>query len=93
MELKNFMECLVEEQLNEIFATQVNSGCSCERCRQDVAALALNLLPPRYVVSQQGELYIKANGLESQFTTDILIAISKAMAIVQAQPHHDSRKP
>jgi len=33
--------------------------CKCERCRMDIAAYALNRLPPRYVHSLAGELIHK----------------------------------
>lgn len=48
MEFRNYMEELVICVLDEILARQ-EIGCKCQRCRLDIAALALNNLPPKYV--------------------------------------------
>lgn len=87
MELKNFMEELVLRQLDHIIAGDPRV-CACEKCRYDVAALALNFLPPRYVVTHKGETYTKVKALEQQFTIDIITAITHALKIVNSEPHH-----
>ena len=91
MQLKNYMEDLVWEKLDEVMDTQLDM-CHCERCRYDVASLALNFLPPRYVVTNLGETYTRVKSLEMQFIIDILSAISHAMIIVKAKPNHDVEK-
>ena len=48
MLFKNYMEDAVEATLDEIL--EWKDTCRCERCRSDVKALALNHLPPKYVV-------------------------------------------
>lgn len=88
MKIKNCMEDLVFSRLEEIIAAQGNI-CNCAKCRADIAALALNFLPPRYIVTQQGETYTKARSLEQQFTTDIVIAIIHAAKIVGKAPQHE----
>ena len=62
--------------------------CQCERCRYDVASLALNSLPPRYVVTAEGEAYTRVKALELQFVIDIVSAVSRAIIIVHNQPRH-----
>ncbi|CVK17801.1 late competence development ComFB family protein [Sporomusa sphaeroides] len=91
MELKNFMEDLVWQQLDEVIENHKHA-CRCEQCRFDTAALALNLLPPHYVVSARGETFSKAKSLEQQFNVDILTAISQAIQIVSSRPRHESKK-
>jgi competence protein ComFB len=91
MIIKNFMEDLVWSQLDRVLARQRNI-CTCERCRYDIAALALNFLPPRYVVSDMGETYTKVKSLEQQFTIDIITAITNAAIIVNKVPHHSGEK-
>lgn len=55
----------------------------------DVQALALNRLPPRYVVSDQGEVFARTVSLNSaQFEVDILHAVLTAISIVTAHPRH-----
>lgn len=88
MQLKNFMEDLVWQQLDEVLESHKNV-CTCEKCRFDIVAVALNLLPPRYVVTAQGETYSKAMSLEQQFNVDIVTAISQAVQLVSSQPRHE----
>lgn len=88
MQVKNFMEDLVWEKVDEVIDCQKNL-CRCEHCRYDVVALALNFLPPRYVVSHQGEMFTKVKELEQQFNIDILSAITNAAIIVSGKPRHE----
>ncbi|HWR43646.1 late competence development ComFB family protein [Sporomusa sp.] len=90
MQLKNFMEDLVWQRLDEVLAGHRNV-CKCEKCRYDVVALALNFLPPRYVVTSQGETFTRVKSLEQQFNVDILTAISHAVQIVSSRPHHEPK--
>lgn len=91
MQVKNYMEDLVFERLNEVLEKYKNI-CTCEKCRYDIAALALNFLPPRYFVTSQGETYARTKSLEQQFNIDILTAISHAVKIVTSHPHHDGKE-
>ncbi len=87
MELKNYMEDLVFQRLDRVISTNPKV-CKCEKCRYDIAALALNFLPPRYIVTDKGETYARAKSLEQQFNVDIITAITHAIKIVNSQPHH-----
>lgn len=87
MNIKNYMEDLVWGQLDAVIARH-REVCTCEKCRYDIAALALNFLPPRYIASDKGETYTKVKALEQQFNIDIITAISHAIKIVSSQPHH-----
>lgn len=89
MIIKNYMEELVFSMLNDVIN---NIGvCSCEECIFDIAALALNELPPKYVVTEKGELYSKTNILRQQFEVDVLAAITKAAEKVRENPRHDDQ--
>ncbi|MGI5918365.1 MAG: late competence development ComFB family protein [Christensenellales bacterium] len=61
---RNIMEDLVENKLGELMRSA--DMCCCERCRADTKALALNKLPPRYVVSVGGEVYAHFQELSTQ---------------------------
>ena len=87
MEIKNHMENLVWENLDSVLASHPKA-CKCEKCRYDIAALALNFLPPRYVVTERGQTYARIKSLEQQFNVDIVTAITHAIQIVNARPHH-----
>ena len=85
--LRNFMEDAVTYKTNDILKTM--NICKCEKCKLDIIAIALNELPPKYVVSQMGELFTKVNELTQQFEVDIESAIVKAAVQVAKNPKHD----
>jgi len=89
MEVKNFMEILVWEMLDKVLETR-QDVCKCDSCRYDIVALALNDLPPRYVVSQKGETYTRAMTLGQQFYIDIIAKITQAANVVALHPRHTS---
>lgn len=88
VELNNLMENIVEQRLEEILAKDQSGLCRCGQCRLDVTALALNSLPPRYVVTDRGAAYAKANNLEMQLFVDVVAAITKALQVVRRNPRH-----
>ena len=87
MELSNMMEPLVWQRIDSIIAAH-EGACACEKCRLDVAALALNMLRPQYVVTTRGAAYAKSRSLDQQFSVDIVTALSNAVRQVNACPHH-----
>ncbi len=84
--LKNLMEDAVLQLIDETMDKK--STCSCEQCRMDIAAIALNKLPPRYVVTSKGASYGKADLLELQRYIDIVGAITQAVKLVKEHPRH-----
>lgn len=88
MEVKNYMEIYVWDMLDRVLDKR-DDVCKCDICRHDIAALALNDLPPRYVVSRTGETYTKAKTLEQQFMIDVIAKITMAANVVAAHPRHD----
>ncbi len=87
MIVKNFMEDIVFHCMDEILK-DINM-CKCDICRMDIAAKALNDLPPQYFVTKKGEVYSKINNLKTQFEVDVIAAITKAAVIVKRYPRHD----
>ncbi|MGB3991023.1 MAG: late competence development ComFB family protein [Acetivibrionales bacterium] len=86
VQIKNYMEEIVFGQMKEVLA-DINM-CTCEKCLLDIAAIALNDLPPKYVVTKKGELYSKINTLGQQFEVDVVSAITKAAVLVKRRPRH-----
>lgn len=64
--------------------------CACERCRNDIMALALQNLPPRYSTTRQGEVWINLELQSPQLKMDVLKAIVRAVEKVSQHPRHDS---
>ncbi|MCI8406454.1 MAG: late competence development ComFB family protein [Oscillospiraceae bacterium] len=83
---KNVMEDLVEEQFDKIQKTL--QCCTCEYCRSDIIAHALNHLPGKYVVTPRGEIYSKTYALGLQHGTDITAALTAAANVVREHPRH-----
>jgi competence protein ComFB len=92
LELHNLMEKIVEQRLEEILAKDQSGLCRCSQCRLDVTALALNNLPSRYVVTERGEAYSKANSLEIQLYVDVLAALTRALQAVNRKPRHTAEQ-
>ena len=86
--LKNFSETEVSILLEEILQKYDNI-CKCEKCKLDIKALALNSLSTKYIVSEQGEIYTKAlNEIDKQEQINVIMAITKAIEKVSANPKH-----
>lgn len=87
MALVNIMENIVKDRLDEMLHSE--DCCKCERCVEDMTALALNKLPSRYVSTHNGELFSKINSLIRQNSVDLNIAVAEAIACVSKKPAHD----
>jgi len=85
--LKNHMEDAVNWVL-PLVLKEYSDLCTCERCREDIKAIALNRLKPIYVSSKQGESYAKLNNMSLQSKTDIMQKIVEAIEIVKNNPKH-----
>ncbi len=84
MGVMNYMEVVVENLLPAILES--NPGvCNCEKCKADIKAIALNHLPPKYIVVQSGDVHSNIDILSIQFedvvTNAILYAIKKLGAL------------
>lgn len=88
MELHNFIEDDVINAINKL-GDSLGDWCNCEKCKLDVAALALNNWQPRYVVTEKGRLLGRANNMNQQFNTDVILEVTKAIKLVAINPHHE----
>ena len=88
IEMKNYMEDCVMNMLPAVLET-MDDICKCERCQMDIAAYALNYLPPKYVVARTGRLYAKLNTMYAQFHVDVATAVTNGAKMVSENPRHD----
>lgn len=79
----NLVEQLVAERLDSVF--EKFNCCRCDKCRHDVAALALNALPPQYVVAEPEEI---PELLTQAPVKDIPGALVKAILQIKNNPQH-----
>ena len=87
MEYRNLMEDIVLRNLDSVMES--GGGCTCDACRSDVMAYALNHLKPHYVATRQGRLMVKLQSYTSQSRADVLSALSEAASLVAQSPRHD----
>lgn len=87
VELINFMEDVVTSYVDEVIEND-ESFCGCPRCRLDVIALALIHVTPKYVVTTKGYAYARMGELQAQFRADTIVAVTNALKVVKARPHH-----
>ena len=84
----NVMESTVFNALDEVL--RKNEGlCDCEHCRLDIAAIALNKLPPIYVVTAEGEVISRVETMKAQKMVDVIKAITEGIDIVCKNPRHE----
>ena len=81
--LVNLAEQLVADRLEAVF--EKFNCCRCDKCRHDVAALALNTVQPQYVVTTLEEIPAL---LEAADTREIPGALVKALLHVKNHPKH-----
>ena len=86
MAIVNIMEGFVEDRIKDML--EVEQCCKCERCLDDMKAIALNRLPAKYVSSHNGELFSKLDSMIRQNSVDINIAVAEAIYMVGKRPSH-----
>ncbi|MBQ9364326.1 MAG: late competence development ComFB family protein [Schwartzia sp.] len=91
MELRNFMEDIVSQNISSVLKEYPNC-CRCDECRMDIACIALNHLPPKYVSTHQGNIYARLDGMSVSYMTRVIEEIAKAIEIVEKNPRHDASK-
>lgn len=85
MVLVNLMEALV---LSRLDATLMRFNCcKCNKCKKDIAAIALNKLTPKYVVICH-EDESKKKQAEEQYGTEVTSALVQAIMLVKKEPRH-----
>lgn len=88
MSMKNYMEDVIREVFAEVLKNNPDF-CQCEKCKQDVLALALSKIKGRYAASPEGEIFARVEQADRQVRTDALLAIMQAVQQVSANPRHD----
>ncbi|GGI43918.1 hypothetical protein GCM10008018_04520 [Paenibacillus marchantiophytorum] len=87
MAVFNAMETIVINMYDE-FTKSYELKCDCTKCKEDILALVLNKIPPRYTSSEKGQLFIKGMYINSQLQSDVMRELMDAATIVADQHHH-----
>ncbi|MGC8778073.1 MAG: late competence development ComFB family protein [Candidatus Caldatribacteriaceae bacterium] len=83
--IKNILEKVLRDLLPELYQMKPEL-CHCKQCEDDVLALALKSLPPKYVSREEGEVYARLELESPQFQVDMLEALLLAANKVIAHP-------
>ncbi len=86
--LINLMEETVLNKIDQLLPA--TSYCKCESCRMDMAAYALNRLPPQYVQSITGKVLYRFASTQVQRDIEVTVAVSQAIEVVGKSPHKNA---
>jgi competence protein ComFB len=87
----NYPELAVKELIDDVlnqYAQNNANVCRCKRCKNDIMALALNNLPPKYVVTDHGQIYTKAIYDQVGGKAQVIAALTSAIQKVHHNPRH-----
>ncbi|MBN2853170.1 MAG: late competence development ComFB family protein [Clostridia bacterium] len=87
MAVKNFMKDLIDDEIEGILKNV--KMCKCEKCIDDIKAIALNNLKPRYYSTHLGEVYSKTNILATQFRVEVIKELTVASELVRHHTKHE----
>ncbi len=87
MKMSNYMEDIVTEELERLLLKK-DDICKCYKCKLDMMVLALNRLPPKYVITERGRIYTRLKETETQFKADVVRELTKAIMQVSSNPQH-----
>ncbi len=82
----NLMETVVKQKLDQMIDTL--GCCKCEQCRWDIVCYVLNRIPPKYVITHEGELFSKLDTVNVQYEMDIVTLLTQAARMIQKNPRH-----
>ncbi len=84
--IKNYMENVVDDVFDDIKGEL--GCCLCPQCVCDIKAIALNKLPPRYIVTLQGEMYMSVGNMVTHNRVEAMTALLEAGKMVSKRPRH-----
>ncbi|SDM85152.1 competence protein ComFB [Paenibacillus sp. yr247] len=87
MPVFNAMETIVINLFDE-FQKNYEMKCICNKCKEDMLALVLNNIPPRYTSSEKGQLFIKGLYINPQLQSDVMRELMEAANIVEHHQQH-----
>ncbi len=80
--LVNVAELAVKERIEE--AMEKFKCCQCDHCVKDVLALAVNNLPPKYIVRNELDQALEIR----RYDADVISALVNAVIKVKQNPRH-----
>lgn len=81
----NAMERIMIDLLDE-YKSALQMNCTCDECLNDVLALVLNRIQPRYVTNPNKVAYVKAEFVDKQQMTTLIVKLAECAKIVSDMP-------
>ncbi len=92
MKAYNIMEDIVRRYLDDILKKQPHL-CSCTDCREDISAYVLSRIPPRYVTTDSGAMYMLRDQLRVEHASLIIRELLIAIELIKNKQHrHDTEQ-
>ncbi|WP_127582744.1 late competence development ComFB family protein [Paenibacillus koleovorans] len=82
MPVHNMMEEIVRNCLKDLIQHKAELAALTDKQQDDIMAITLNKLPPKYVSTQRGELFVKMQQ-SAQVSTDIYRELTHAIERVR----------
>lgn len=82
----NVVELILKDRITEYM--DMVGMCTCERCTKDTMAIALNHIPPKYVVTNKGRLLAQLDLYDKQLAATFMVEVIKAGVMVKSCPRH-----
>lgn len=84
--VQNVMEAIIIS-VYEQYERELDMKCTCEQCRSDVIALALNRTKPRYITKDAHSPYVRATiESDTQELIHLLATVTQAASFVSDNP-------
>ncbi|KIL74206.1 late competence development ComFB family protein [Bacillus badius] len=85
MAVHNVMEDVIKGMIAE-HLDRLHLSCKCDKCREDILALSLNKVPPKYIVKDSQRPLVKAmyTVVNTQEHANIIAIVAQAAAQVSA---------
>ncbi|APH03571.1 late competence development ComFB family protein [Bacillus weihaiensis] len=81
----NAMERIINDLLDE-YKNRLSLTCTCNECLDDILALTLNGIKPRYVTNPDKVMYVKAEYFDKQQMTSLLVRLAECAKFVSDHP-------
>ncbi|MFY4775085.1 late competence development ComFB family protein [Metabacillus sp. RGM 3146] len=84
------MEQIMEDLLKR-YLDRFQMECICRKCQDDVLALSLNRVKPKYVTKESGVSYVKAAYFDQLEITSLVIILAECAKMVSENPRCENR--
>lgn len=78
---------VVFKALLKQYKDDLNLPCTCEKCFDDILAISLNSVQPKYISNADKLAFVTSELVDRQTKTSLLVILVEAASIVAKSPH------